>query len=89
MEYDQQHLEQQVQAFTEHLRQSITTYLQQQPALSTEAVLQATGRLWTNLLAKAAVETDAVMERVELYLEDLRQELQQTIEYYRQQRQQP
>jgi hypothetical protein len=89
MEYDQQHLDQQVQAFTQHLRQSIATYIEQHHPISTEAAIQAIGRLWTDLLAKAAVETDAVMERVDLYIEDLRQELQQTIEYYRQQRQQP
>jgi hypothetical protein len=89
MAHDDQILDQQVKAFTEHLRGSMTTYIQKHPSTSTEAVLQATGRLWTNVLARAAVETDAIMERVDLYVEDLRQELQRAIAYYRQQRQQP
>jgi hypothetical protein len=89
MEHDDQILNQQVQAFTQHLRRSMTTYIQEHPSTSTEAVIQATGRLWTNMLARAAVETDAIMERVDLYVEDLRQELQRAIAYYRQQRQQP
>jgi hypothetical protein len=89
MAHDDEILDQQVQALTQHLRQAMITYLQEHSPTNTEETLQAIGRIWVDVLARAAVETDAIMERVDLYVEDLRQDLQQRIAYYRQQRQQP
>jgi hypothetical protein len=89
MTHDDEILDQQVQALTQHLRHAMARYLQEHSPTSTEAAIQAIGRIWADVLARAAVETDAIMERVDLYVEDLRQDLQNRMAYYRQQRQQP